>query len=127
MRCVHCHFDNPEAVRFCGWCGQKVGNRCARCRSDNPLDFQFCGECGSALGSGAATPRTELPIRYTPRHLAERILAEQAALESRGATDGERKTITALFADIQGSMDLLEGADPEEARRIIDPALQRMM
>src|SRR5262245_7718066 len=67
------------------------------------------------------------PIAYTPRHLAERILAEQAALEARGAPDGERKTITALFADIQGSMDLLEDLDPEAARQIIDPALPLMM
>ena len=43
------------------------------------------------------------PISYTPAHLAERIRAEQAALEARGATDGERKTITALFADLKGS------------------------
>ncbi len=126
MRCA-CGFDNPEAARFCGWCGEKVANRCPRCRTENPLEFQFCGECGAALGSGAAPPRAERPIGYTPRHLAERILAEQAALESRAASDGERKTITALFADIQGSMDLLEGVDPEEARRIIDPALERMM
>jgi hypothetical protein len=67
------------------------------------------------------------PIAYTPRHLAERILADQAALEAQGAPDGERKTITALFADIKGSMALLEDLDPEEARRIIDPALQLMM
>jgi hypothetical protein len=67
------------------------------------------------------------PIVYTPRHLAERILAEQAALEARGAPDGERKMITALFADIKGSMALLEDLDPEEARRIIDPALTLMM
>ncbi len=67
------------------------------------------------------------PIAYTPRHLAERILAEQQALEARGAPDGERKTITALFADIKGSMDLLEDLDPEEARQLIDPALKLMM
>jgi class 3 adenylate cyclase/predicted ATPase len=72
-------------------------------------------------------PTTMLPIAYTPRHLAERILAEQAALEARGTPDGERKTITALFADIKGSMDLLEDLDPEDARRLIDPALQLMM
>ena len=66
-------------------------------------------------------------MSYTPRHLAERIRAEQAALEARGAPDGERKTITALFADIKDSMDLLEDLDPEEARRVIDPALQIMM
>ena len=38
-------------------------------------------------------------------------------------TDGERKTITALFADLKGSTALIEGLDPEEARAIIDPAL----
>jgi predicted ATPase/class 3 adenylate cyclase len=67
------------------------------------------------------------PMAYTPRHLAERILAEQAALRARGAPDGERKTITALFADIKGSMDLLEDLDPEDARQLIDPALTLMM
>jgi hypothetical protein len=41
--------------------------------------------------------------------------------------DGERKTVTALFADIKGSMDLMEDIDPEEARAIIDPALKLMM
>jgi hypothetical protein len=64
------------------------------------------------------------PDQWTPPHLAERIRAEQAALEARGATDGERKTITALFADLRGSTALIEGLDPEEARAIIDPALQ---
>jgi class 3 adenylate cyclase len=48
-------------------------------------------------------------------------------MEARGVTDGERKTITALFADLKGSTALIEGLDPEEARAIIDPALQLMM
>ena len=48
-------------------------------------------------------------------------------MEARGGTDGERKTITALFADLKGSTALIEGLDPEEARAIIDPALQVMM
>jgi class 3 adenylate cyclase/tetratricopeptide (TPR) repeat protein len=41
--------------------------------------------------------------------------------------DGERKTVTMLFADIKGSMDLIEDLDPEEARAIVDPALKLMM
>ncbi len=73
------------------------------------------------------TPDPQLPVSYTPAHLAERIRAEQAALEARGAPDGERKTITALFADLKGSTTLIEGLDPEEARAILDPALQLMM
>ena len=41
--------------------------------------------------------------------------------------EGERKTVTALFADIKGSMDLMEDIDPEQARAIIDPALKLMI
>src|SRR5213079_2932076 len=43
------------------------------------------------------------------------------------AIDGERKTVTALFADIKGSTELMEELDPEEARAIIDPALKLMI
>jgi Adenylate and Guanylate cyclase catalytic domain len=81
----------------------------------------------TGLAPAPDAPSAMRPITYTPRHLAERILAEQAALEARGAPDGERKTITALFADIKGSMDLLEDLDPEDARHLIDPALSLMM
>jgi class 3 adenylate cyclase/predicted ATPase len=75
----------------------------------------------------AAGPHSQPPVSYTPKHLADRILAERTALETRGGTDGERKTITALFADLKGSTALIEGLDPEDARAIIDPALQLMM
>ena len=73
------------------------------------------------------TPSPQAPVAYTPQHLAERIRTEQQAMESRGTADGERKTITALFADLKGSTALIEGLDPEDARAIIDPALQLMM
>jgi class 3 adenylate cyclase len=35
--------------------------------------------------------------------------------------------VTVLFADLKGSMELLADRDPEEARRILDPVLERMM
>ncbi len=35
--------------------------------------------------------------------------------------------MTALFADIKGSTELMEDLDPEEARAIVDPALKLMM
>src|SRR4030095_8936457 len=87
------------------------------------------------VGEGAAplpspqplTPPSQSPASYTPPHLAERILAEKAAMEARGAADGERKTITALFADIKDSTALIEDLDPEAARRLLDPALQLMI
>jgi predicted ATPase/class 3 adenylate cyclase len=55
---------------------------------------------------------------------AIRFLAEATAAD---VIDGERKTVTALFADIKGSMELMQDLDPEEARAIIDPALRLMI
>ena len=53
-----------------------------------------------------------------------RVTPEQPAGE---LVEGERKTVTALFADIKGSTELMEALDPEEARRIIDPTLKLMI
>jgi predicted ATPase/class 3 adenylate cyclase len=61
------------------------------------------------------------PETYTPRHLAERILTSKTAVES------ERKQVTVVFADMKGSTELLADRDPEEARKILDPVLERMM
>src|ERR687887_22777 len=63
----------------------------------------------------------QAPLTYTPPHLAEKILTSRAALE------GERKQVTVLFADLKGSMELLAERDPEEARQLLDPVLERMM
>jgi class 3 adenylate cyclase len=41
--------------------------------------------------------------------------------------EGERKTVTALFADIKGSTEMMRDLDPEEARAIVDPALKLMV
>jgi hypothetical protein len=48
-------------------------------------------------------------------------------MTSKAALEGERKQVTVLFADLKGSMELLAGRDPEEARKILDPVLERMM
>lgn len=65
--------------------------------------------------------RFTTPDRYTPSHLAERILTSKSALE------GERKQVTVLFADLKGSMELLADADAEDARKLLDPVLEHMM
>ena len=61
------------------------------------------------------------PATYIPKYLAEKILTARSDLE------GERKQVTVLFADIKGSTELIAGLDPEEARRLLDPALHAMM
>jgi class 3 adenylate cyclase len=59
-------------------------------------------------------------VQQTPVQFGDAISATEVI-------DGERKTVTALFADIKGSMELMEDLDPEEARAIIDPALKLMI
>jgi class 3 adenylate cyclase/tetratricopeptide (TPR) repeat protein len=75
----------------------------------------------AAPPSVAAAPPTPAPHTYTPSYLAEKILTSRSALE------GERKQVTVLFADLKGSMELLAERDPEEARQLLDPVLERMM
>jgi len=74
----------------------------------------------AAMPPQATRPEPE-PLAYTPPYLAEKIRTARAALE------GERKQVTVLFADLKGSMELLANRDPEEARQLLDPVLERMM
>jgi hypothetical protein len=117
MQCPGCQHDNPAGQKFCGECGARLAAGCPACGAPNPSGQKFCGECGTGL---APTP-APAPQSYTPKHLAEKILTSKAALE------GERKQVTVLFADLKGSMELLADRDPVDARKILDPVLERMM
>jgi class 3 adenylate cyclase/tetratricopeptide (TPR) repeat protein len=87
-----------------------------------PAGAKFCLECGQPVAARSAVPsRFIAPETYTPTYLAEKILT------ARGDLEGERKQVTVLFADIKGSTELIEGLDPEEARKLLDPALYAMM
>ncbi|MCY1253829.1 TOMM system kinase/cyclase fusion protein [compost metagenome] len=135
MRCARCGFENPAGAKFCEECGAKQVRVCPACGQEAAASAKFCSECGAPLGALAASsaaPRATAtasgtPIDYTPPYLAERILAAQAEMEARGPADGERKMVTALFADMAGSTALIHDLDPEDARRLIDPVLALMM
>jgi class 3 adenylate cyclase/tetratricopeptide (TPR) repeat protein len=122
MTCPRCQQDNPTHARFCLGCGARLALACGACGTELPGGARFCLHCGQAIAGSAAAPiRSPTPETYTPRHLAEKILTSKAALE------GERKQVTVLFADLKGSMELLADRDPEEARKLLDPVLERMM
>ncbi|MBI4013674.1 MAG: zinc ribbon domain-containing protein, partial [Candidatus Rokubacteria bacterium] len=124
MQCPQCQHENPPGAKFCSACGAGLAAGCPACGHANAPGSRFCTECGQALRPAAAPVppgRFGPPGAYTPRHLAERILATRTALE------GERKQVTVLFADLKGSMELLADRDPEDARKLLDPVLDRMM
>jgi class 3 adenylate cyclase len=126
VTCPQCTFENPPAMAFCGRCGTRLAALCPSCGFVNPDGFAFCGKCGARMAEAFAPPPQSSPAlaspqSYTPKHLAEKILTSKAALV------GERKQVTVLFADMKGSMELLVDRDPEEARKLLDPVLERMM
>jgi class 3 adenylate cyclase/tetratricopeptide (TPR) repeat protein len=126
MICQQCQSENAFAAIFCDHCGARLEAACPKCGEPNRQGAKFCRNCGQSINhtAGAApavVPGAPLPETYVPKRLAEKILASRHALE------GERKQVTVLFADIRGSTKLVEGLDPEEAQKIIDPVLHVMM
>jgi class 3 adenylate cyclase/tetratricopeptide (TPR) repeat protein len=120
MRCPSCNHDNPDDASFCEECGAKLELICPACKASVSPGARFCKKCGTAIGPTKAAASTTVSSPKSQILVA----ADGAASE---AIDGERKTVTALFADIKGSTELMEELDPEEARAIIDPALKLMI
>jgi len=115
IRCTKCGADNREGAKFCSECATPLAAKCPRCRAANTPGAKFCDECAASLASSLTTLQSAQTVR---------VESEQA----EGSTiDGERKMVTALFADIKGSTELMEDLDPEEARAIVDPALKLMI
>src|SRR5690242_7099481 len=92
---------------------------CSGCGAENRAGARFCDACGAALAETSSESTTPSPG----------AVDLQVNLQGIGPElpEGERKTVTALFADIRGSMELMRDLDPEEARAIVDPALKIMV
>ncbi|MGC2303203.1 zinc-ribbon domain-containing protein, partial [Candidatus Binatus sp.] len=100
MNCAKCGADNREGRKFCAKCAAPLARSCPQCGASNEPGEDFCGECAAPLRqpTGASKKPNDAPIRVadTP---AENL-------------EGERKTVTALFADIKGSTELEQDLDP---------------
>jgi class 3 adenylate cyclase/preprotein translocase subunit SecF len=122
MQCPTCGHVNRAQYRFCAACGVQLpdagsagdARRCRSCGSASDNADKYCGTCGRPFVAPAPHRPAGAPLSYTPRHLAEQILG------SRHALIGERKQVTVLFADVQGSMQLAEQLDPEDWHRVMD-------
>jgi class 3 adenylate cyclase/tetratricopeptide (TPR) repeat protein len=119
MKCPKCQHENAVTAKFCEECAAPLAGGCANCGSQVSATAKFCSQCGHPLKP--VDLRFASPKSYTPQHLADKILTSRAALE------GGRKLVTVLFADIKSSMELLAGLDPEDAQKLLDPPLVRMI
>src|SRR5215813_6549862 len=117
MICPKCGTENREGAKFCKACAAPFLGSCSNCGATIQPASKFCDQCGAPVRSAVA----QSPVASTP---SVRVLHEATPA---GAADGERKTVTALFADIKGSTELEQDLDPEEARALVDPVLKLMI
>ena len=125
MKCAKCGAENRKGRKFCAKCAAPLARLCPSCGASNEPGEDFCGECGAALTPAARESAQSSPASWSG--LPIRVTSGPETLAKDSELDGERKTVTALFADIKGSTELMEDLDPEQARAIIDPALKLMI
>ena len=116
MRCIKCGAKSTTSRKFCAARGSRLSTRCPRCGAENAPSSAFCEDYGSALDGHAVSATASSP-QAAATALETRVTPEQQ--DSSTTIDSERKTVTALFADIKGSMELMEDLDPEKARTML--------
>lgn len=97
--------------------------KCPKCQTENPESANFCNDCGCDLRTVDDTHTKKLAHSqsYTPKFLADKILADKRFIE------GERKQVAVFFADVAGFTSLSEKLDPEQIHRIMDGAFRIMV
>ena len=98
MRCPKCGVEAAPGKRFCADCGAPLPIRCPKCGAEAEVGKPFCADCGARLEAASLAPAGKPP----PPLSGVRVAAESPEIP-----EGERKTVTALFADIQGSTELI--------------------
>lgn len=125
LTCANCAAVNPEGAAFCMRCGQSLAPICANCSAELPPEAAFCVRCGTPVAATpsppSAAPSTDGLRRYIPAELLTK-------LESTGdAMKGERRRVSMLFCDVQGSTAAAERLDPEEWADIMNGAFEHLI
>jgi class 3 adenylate cyclase/tetratricopeptide (TPR) repeat protein len=85
----------------------------------NPPTAAFCAGCGRPTGE-AADERDRARTTHERGSYLDRAT-------SRSAIDGERRQVTVMFADLRGSLGVIEGSDPEQVQALLDAVVSRMV
>jgi predicted ATPase/class 3 adenylate cyclase len=116
MNCVACGFVIEADFAFCPKCGARQPARCAGCGYACPPDFAFCPKCGlkqggtpDAVETAPAAPPSPAP---SPAPMPAAAVAPAPGRPAIAA-EGDRRTVTVLFADLSGFTTLSEQLDPE--------------
>src|SRR5688500_2300196 len=93
---------------------------CPHCAAAVAADARFCANCGQPLGEPSPTDAAihSRLAAAAPTPLVTKMRAARLT--------GERKPVTALFADVVGSTTLAEQIDPEDWTALINEAFELM-
>ena len=90
------------------------------CNKELPPEAKFCPNCGHQL---TGSPAESTPSRLQ-QYIPPELLAKLDSAKAGGGMQGERRTVTMLFCDVQGSTAAAEKLDPEEWAEIINGAFE---
>ena len=134
MICSVCSTENPDGAAFCMGCGKALEQTCASCGSDLPVGAGFCPTCGAKVGEMAAAEAPAAPVESPPpaddglrRYVPTELLAKLEYAAQTGSMEGERRIITMLFCDLQGSTAAAEAMDPEEWAEVMNGAFEHLI
>ena len=122
MKCLNCQFENPDGIKFCNECGQKLTLVCPACKAVNQPGSKFCGDCGHNLSLPSESISKELSFdekiakiqKYLPSGITEKILSQRDRIE------GEKRQVTVMFCDMKGFTPLSEKLGPETMYAMMD-------
>lgn len=110
-------------AKFCAQCGDSLQIVCPVCSFVSPPDANFCSNCGHRFVEEERPRLGQDVTRYVPPEMLTKITAARSTNPMRG----ERRTVTMLFADIQGSTAAAEGLDPEDWTDIVNGAFEHLI
>ena len=121
MDCPNCARANREQANYCRFCGAHFNLGCPRCRAVLVADSAFCDHCGyrlSALSASAAplpviatalapsalaAPAPQSALSQLHQYIPAELMQKLEAARAKGEMVGERRIVTMLFCDVQGS------------------------
>lgn len=137
MNCPSCEAPSPAGAKFCMSCGSSLAASCPQCNTELPPDAQFCFSCGHKMGSEASAPapapaptpvaKPENAQARIEQYIPAELLAKLESARVSGGMQGERRIVTMLFCDVEGSTAAAEQLDPEEWAEIMNGAFEHLI